>query len=193
MRSFPILVLGLATLLTQLFAVPAEGAKTSKPAGKTIVGTITDALGRPLAGAGLELQNSAGKIVAKAKSDAEGRFSFAGLTPTVYAIVAKKPNFKTATAIVNVTSQGAKPMTVALQSEAALSLAVVAQRLNKARNSLSPETGGSVYRFARRRFRICPRATIPRSTRYCSRRPASCRIHTANSMSGVTTPTSSTG
>ena len=81
MRSFPILVLGLATLLTQLFAVPAEGAKTSKPAGKTIVGTITDALGRPLAGAGLELQNSAGKIVAKAKSDAEGRFSFAGLRP----------------------------------------------------------------------------------------------------------------
>ena len=156
MRSFPILVLGLATLLTQLFAVPAEGAKTSKPAGKTIVGTITDALGRPLAGAGLELQNSAGKIVAKAKSDAEGRFSFAGLTPTVYAIVAKKPNFKTATAIVNVTSQGAKPMTVALQSEAALSLAVVAQRLNKARNSLSPETGGSVYRFSEKALQDLP-------------------------------------
>src|SRR5450755_297990 len=95
MRSFPILLLGLATLLTQLFVSPVEGAQASKPTRKIITGTVTDALGRPLAGAGLELQNSAGKIVAKAKSDAEGRFSFANIAPTVYAIVAAKTSFKT--------------------------------------------------------------------------------------------------
>ena len=69
------------------------------------------------------------------------------MAAAVYAIIASKATFKTATAIVNVTGQGAKPLLLALQSQAALSMAVVAQRLNKARNSLSPETGGSVYRF----------------------------------------------
>ena len=134
----------------------ADGAQASKPARKTITGTVTDALGRPLAGAGLELQNSAGRIVAKAKSDAEGRFTFAVVAPAVYAIVASKATFKTATAIVSVTGQGAKPLTLALQSEAALSMAVVAQRLNKARNSLSPETGGSVYRFSEKAIQELP-------------------------------------
>ena len=45
---------------------------------------------------------------------------------------------------------------LALQSEAALSMAVVAQRLNKARNSLSPETGGSVYRFSEKAIQDLP-------------------------------------
>ena len=156
MRSFTILMLGLAILLTRPLVSSADGALASKPARKTITGTVTDALGRPLAGAGLELQNSAGKIVAKAKSDAEGRFTFANVAPAVYAIVASKANFKTATAIVNVTGQGAKPLVLALQSEAALSMAVVAQRLNKARNSLSPETGGSVYRFSEKAIQDLP-------------------------------------
>jgi len=156
MRSFPILMLGLATLLTQLFALPVDGASASTPAGKTITGTVTDTLGRPLKGAGIELQNSAGKIVAKAESDAQGRFTFAGIAPAVYAVVAAKKSFKTATAIVTVTGRGAKPLTLALQSEAALSMAVVAQRLNKARNSLSPQTGGSVYHFSQQAIQELP-------------------------------------
>jgi outer membrane receptor protein involved in Fe transport len=156
MRSYTILMLGLAILLTWPLVSFADGAQASKPAKKTITGTVTDALGRPLAGAGLELQNSAGRIVAKAESDAKGHFSFAVLAPAVYAIVASKTSFKTATAIVNVTGQGARPLTLALQSEAALSMAVVAQRLNKARNSLSPETGGSVYRFSEKALQDLP-------------------------------------
>ena len=156
MRSYTILMLGLAILLTWPLVSFADGAQASKPAKKTITGTVTDALGRPLAGAGLELQNSAGRIVAKAESDARGHFTFAVLAPAVYAIVASKTTFKTATAIVNVTGQGAKPLVLALQSEAALSMAVVAQRLNKARNSLSPETGGSVYRFSEKAIQELP-------------------------------------
>ena len=133
-----------------------SGAQASRPARKPITGTVTDALGRPLKDAGLELQSSAGKVVAKAKSDAEGRFTFAGIAPAVYAIIASKANFKTATAIVSVTGQGAKPVVLALQSEAALSMAVVAQRLNRARNSLSPKTGGSVYRFSEKAIQELP-------------------------------------
>ncbi len=159
MRSLPLLVLGLATLLIQIFLIfvsSAEGSQTSKVTRQTVTGTVTDALGRPLAGANVELQNSAGKTVAKAKSDAEGRFTFADVAPGVYAVVAKKATFKPATSIVSVAASGAKPLTLALQSEAALSMAVVAQRLNKARNSLSPETGGSVYRFSEQAIKDLP-------------------------------------
>lgn len=156
MRSFAIFMFGLAILLTWPQVSAADGAQTSQPARKTITGKVTDALGRPLAGAALELQDSAGKTVAKAKSDAEGRFTFASVAPAVYAVVAKKPTFKAATAIVDVTGQGAKPLTLALQSEAEISMAVVAQRLNKARNSLSPETGGSVYRFSEKAIQDLP-------------------------------------
>jgi outer membrane receptor protein involved in Fe transport len=154
--SFPILVLGLATLLIQLFVTSAEGAPASNAPRQSVTGTVDDALGRPLKGADVELQDSAGRTIAKAKSDAEGRFTFAGVAPGVYAVVAKETSFKPATAIVSVTAQGAKPTVLALQSEAALSLAVVAQRLNKARNSLSPETGGSVYRFSEQAIRDLP-------------------------------------
>jgi outer membrane receptor protein involved in Fe transport len=156
MRSFTILVLGLATLLTWPFVSTAGAAQASRALRRTVTGTATDALGRPLKGANVELQNSAGKVVAKTKSDGEGRFTFVGVAPGVYAIVATKASFKAATAIVSVAASGAKPLTLALQSEAALSMAVVAQRLNKARNSLSPETGGSVYRFSEQAIQDLP-------------------------------------
>ena len=159
MRSFPILMLGLATLLTWPLVSLADGASASKPARKIITGTVTDALGRPLGGAAIELQNSAGRIVAKAQSDGAGHFTFAGVAPAVYAVLASKASFKSATAIVNVAGPGAKPLTLALQSEAALSMTVVAQRLNKARNSLSPETGGSVYRFSERAIQDLPQGS----------------------------------
>ena len=38
-------------------------------------------------------------------------------------------------------------------------MAVVAQRLNKARNSLSPETGGSVYRFSEQAIQDLPQGS----------------------------------
>ena len=156
MRFFSILVLGLATLLIQLLVSSAQGAQASKAPRGIVTGTATDALGRPLAGAAVELQNSAGKVVAKTSSNAEGRFTFTGVAPGVYAVVATKLSFKPATSIVSVAASGAKRLTLALQSETALNLAVVAQRLNKARNSLSPETGGSVYRFSEQAIQDLP-------------------------------------
>jgi len=161
MRRLHILVSGLARLL---FLVPlAASARAAKALSETtarqaITGTVTDALGRPVQGATVELQNSAGKTVAKAQSDAAGRFTFPGIAPGVYAVTASKETFKIATAIVSVSAKGSKPLTLALQSEAAISMAVVAQRLNRARNELSPETGGSVYRFSQQAIQDLPRA-----------------------------------
>jgi len=100
MRPFLILVLGLATLLIQIFvifATSADAAQASKASRQAVTGIVTDALGRPLAGAAVELQYSAGKTVAKAKSDADGRFTFTVLAPGVYALAATKASFKPAT------------------------------------------------------------------------------------------------
>jgi len=122
MRRLHILVSGLASLL---FLVPlAASARAAKALSETtarqaITGTVTDALGRPVQGATVELQNSAGKTVAKAQSDAAGRFTFPGIAPGVYAVTASKETFKIATAIVSVSAKGSKPLTLALQSEAA--------------------------------------------------------------------------
>jgi outer membrane receptor protein involved in Fe transport len=112
-----------------------------------ITGTINDALGRPLDAVGVTLQNSNGKVLSKTITDKTGRFTFAAVPPGTYAILANKEQFKPGTAIVSVSKSGAKPVVLALEAEAALSMAVVAKRLDQARNSLSPETGGSVYRF----------------------------------------------
>ena len=97
-----------------------------------------------------------GRVVAKTPSNDQGEFSFSGVAPGTYAAVGHKPSFKTATAIVTVTSNGAKPVMLAMASEEALSLAVVAKRLEAARNGLSPETGSSVYRFSEKAIHDLP-------------------------------------
>jgi outer membrane receptor protein involved in Fe transport len=156
MRWFPALVLAVAMLL-QAFAPYSYGATGA--ARQKITGTVTDALGRPIGNAAVELQNSAGKVVAKARTDAKGGFMFEAVAPAMYAVLASKPSFKPATAIVSVTAHGARPVTLAMQSEAVLSMAVVAHRLNKARNELSPQTGGSVYRFSKQAIQDLPQGS----------------------------------
>jgi len=150
-------------------AIQALGARAQaadKPAegGQRIVGTVKDALGRALPGASISLQASDGKTIAKGMSDAQGQFSFTGIAPGTYAVIAQKTNFKTATAIVSVTAAGAKPVTLSMASEEALSLPVIAQRLEKARNGLSPETGSSVYRFSQQAIEQLPQGTNTQMT-----------------------------
>ncbi|MFZ0658211.1 MAG: TonB-dependent receptor, partial [Candidatus Binataceae bacterium] len=73
-----------------------------------------------------------------------------------YAVIVKKTGFKTGTQIVTVTRTGAKPLVVALASEAALSMTVAAKKLDQSRNALSPQTGGSVYRFSQKAIQELP-------------------------------------
>jgi len=114
---------------------------------QNITGTVKDALGRPLADAELVLQTQDGGIIARTRSDQDGHFEFKSVAPGSYAIAANKNGFRTGVGITAVTKGTAQPVEIALASEAALSLQVKAKRLDTARNSLSPETGGSVYRF----------------------------------------------
>ncbi len=161
MRSFCLLVLGLAIFWSRFSVDVADCAsgppRASSGARQTLSGTVTDALGRPLSGAAIELQSSAGATLARARSDAGGHFKFERIAPATYALVATEEHFKPATAIATVRASGVpNSITLALQAEAALSMTVMAHRLSKARNGLSPETGGSVYRFSQQAIRDLP-------------------------------------
>src|SRR5260370_23567010 len=149
--------ISLVGILVQLIiCMPAAAANLKAAAAQKITGVVKDALGRPLKQASLALQAPDGKVVAHSSSNDQGQFSFSGIAPGTYAVLATKPGFKTATAIVSVSGKGAPPMTLAMEAEQSVSLAVAAARLNKARNSLSPDTGGSKYTFSEKAIQQLP-------------------------------------
>src|SRR3984957_12334045 len=121
-----------------------------------VAGVVKDALGRPLKQAALSLQDSSGKVVAHATSNDAGQFSFNAVPPGTYAVVATSSGFKTATSIVAVSAKGATPVVVAMEAQKEVSMKVAATRLNKARNSLSPDTGGSKYTFTQQAIQELP-------------------------------------
>jgi outer membrane receptor protein involved in Fe transport len=110
-----------------------------------IQGTIKDALGRPLSKASLILKSPDETVIGSTQSDADGHFVFTSVTPGTYAVLAEKPGFQTGTAVVTIEAGTIATTTLTLAAQEALEVSVEAERLNQARNSLSPKTGGSVY------------------------------------------------
>ncbi len=151
MRKNLFLRISLAGILIQLAfctAAIAANVKTSTTTKYRITGVVKDALGRPIKQAAIRLEDSNGRVVAHASSNDTGEFSFTAVGRGTYAVVATSNGFKTATAIVTVSTKGAAPLVVAMEAEKEVSLKVAATRLDKARNSLSPDTGGSKYTFS---------------------------------------------
>ncbi len=148
----------LAALLFVVCAVtPAHAArKTVGAAERGIAGMVQDALGRPLAGVALDLQSAAGKTVAHSISGHAGKFVFHRVSAGTYAIVAHRSGFKPAVVIVTVAAVNPKPIKIALESKQTLSLPVVAARLSVSRNSVSSETGSTVYRFSDKNIKELP-------------------------------------
>ena len=120
----------------------------------TVAGTISDALGRPLAKVDVRVQTSNGAIVARMKSDNRGHFSFTA-PAGVYAILAHKTGFKPATAIVS-PAEKKQRVEISLEALQPLTLEMTTRQLNRQRNDLSPETGGSVYRFTSKNIEELP-------------------------------------
>jgi outer membrane receptor protein involved in Fe transport len=145
-------------LIQMVFCMPAIAAnlKTTTTTKYRIKGVVKDALGRPIKQAALSLQGSDGRIVAHATSNDAGEFSFNAVRPGTYAVVATSNGFKTATSIVSVSAKGATPVMIAMEAEKEVSLRVAAKRLNQARNSLSPDTGGSKYTFTQQAIQELP-------------------------------------
>jgi len=149
MRRLFTLLAGLCIVLAPNSAAALGPGAHSNKAPQRLSGKIQDSLGRPVAGADLSLQAASGKILAHARSDAQGRFSFDNVPAGTYAVTASKSDFKPAIKIAVVAPGKPAELTLAMQSQQALSLTVVAKSLDVARNSLSPQTGGSVYHFSR--------------------------------------------
>src|SRR5579875_1081180 len=152
----------LALCVAHLFlSTPASSVSYGS---QKVNGRVTDALGRPVSGAELVLQYEDGRIIARTRSGPNGLFEFAHVRPGTYAIVVNKPGFETATSIVTVTPTGAKPVEIPMEAQTALNLRVVAKRLDVARNGLSAETGGSVYRFNQKAIQQLPQGSNTQMT-----------------------------
>jgi outer membrane receptor protein involved in Fe transport len=156
MRLIAVMAILLIATTTAFRTTDAAVAAAQDPVTPIISGSVKDALGRPLAGANLTLQTPRGAVVAHGKSGPDGTFAFPAIAPGAYAVLAEAPNFKPATKIVIVAAGGAQRVALVMQSEGALSMTVAAKRLNQARNGLSPETGGSVYRFSEKAIEQLP-------------------------------------
>jgi outer membrane receptor protein involved in Fe transport len=156
MRPIALMAILLITTIAAAGTRDARAAAASHPVPTTISGTVKDALGRPLSGANLTLQTQRGAIVARTKSGSDGTFAFHDVATGAYAVVADQPNFKPATKIVIAAAGGVPSVALVMQAARELSMAVVAKRLNQARNGLSPETGGSVYRFSEKAIEQLP-------------------------------------
>lgn len=129
----------------------AHAAVSAAPQGEefkqnSINGEVKDALGRPVAGARITLQDADGVVTGTANSDAGGRFVFSLLAAGTYAVLAEKEGFDTGSSIATLVD-GAVSTTVTLAATGALEINIAAARLEKPRNGATPQTGGSGYRF----------------------------------------------
>lgn len=160
MRKFVAATFGLIGLIIVQALAPAGSAWPVVSAHLyDVKGKISDALGRPLSDVKVILQQQSGHVLSRTRTDKNGQFIFNEVPSGVYAVVASKTEFSPSVSIVTVTRSGVKPLTIAMESKATLSLRVTAKRLVEARNQLSPETGGSVYHFNRQAIAQLPQGS----------------------------------
>ncbi len=87
-----------------------------RAAAQPLSGTITDALGRPLAGVNVELRNENGRTVAHAVTEHAGHFTMGPANPGIYSLDAGKPGFKSAIKIVQLPRNSAEQISIALDA-----------------------------------------------------------------------------
>ena len=119
-----------------------------------IQGTVDDSLGRPLIGVEVLLRSRDGKIVVRALSDKNGKFTLHA-PPGNLELTASKHDFQTAILLV-VVSHPNKPILLTLIANKPLTMALLAPKFNRALNDLSPETGSSAYQFDRESIHRLP-------------------------------------
>ena len=131
--------------ITALFILVFLARITAAPAaGAGVEGVVHDSLGRPIPGATIILEGADGKEIARTSADPNGHFAFANIAAGTYALVASGSDFEPATAIVTA-GGGAPPVELTMAAKGALDAALVARKLDAARNQLSPRTGTNAY------------------------------------------------
>jgi hypothetical protein len=139
-----------------LLIVLGAGATAAAPPGGVVTGVVKDALERPQPGARLRLETTDGRVTGRATADDRGRFTFTGVAPGTYAVVAEQTGFEPATAIVTVTDAKGASADLALISQQPLDLRVAAKRLEEERIKIQPRIGASTYEITSRAIESQP-------------------------------------
>jgi outer membrane receptor protein involved in Fe transport len=125
----------------------ASGASSAPARLLQLRGAIKDALGRPIAGVEVRVQAGV-RVIALTHTDAAGAFRFKQIAPGTYTVSVNKQGFKQTDEIVEVRPGiRSEPMVVTMEATGPLTLKVITERLNKARNDLAPDIGATAYRF----------------------------------------------
>jgi outer membrane receptor protein involved in Fe transport len=132
-------------------------AATAAPPPGTVAGVVKDALQRPLGGAAVRLETQDGRTVARTTADDQGQFSFTGVAPGTYAVVAERSGFDAGTTIVTLTAQDGASADLTLASQQALDVKVAAKRLEEARLGIQPRIGASTYTITEQAVENQPR------------------------------------
>lgn len=147
-------VIALATGISS----PVTHAQPAQVLAQQIKGLIHDALGHPLSDARINLKDASGHPLATTLSDKQGNFTFLNISPGSYALNVDKPTFGTGETAVIVTQNVANPtisMTL-VGAETMDQIVVTSERLDRARNGISVETGSSIYRIGRKDIAALP-------------------------------------
>lgn len=139
LRLSYLLLLPLASSLVSpaLLAAGNDGA---------VEGHIRDNAGSPFAKAEVRLFDSSGTLIGNTNADANGHFHFHGLTAGSYRISLSRPGYADSdtTVVVNPGQETHADVQLVAQLQ---TVTVTAERLEHARNALSPSTGSSQYVF----------------------------------------------
>jgi outer membrane receptor protein involved in Fe transport len=135
----------LCSLLALSIVMIIPVASQAAPPAGVVAGVVKDADGRPVAGARLRVQTTAGGVVATTTADNEGQFTFREVPPGTYLVVADKEGFEPANTIATVTTAEGASVHVVLASVVLEPLRVVAKRLEEERIKIQPRGGASIY------------------------------------------------
>jgi len=123
----------------------ALAASVAVAAAGEVAGIVKDAFERPLPAARVRLETSDGRVADQVTTDEQGRFTFAGVAPGRYSIVAEGAGFEPTTMAVTVTEAGSVTIDLVLASRLPLDVRVTAQRLEEERIKVQPKIGASTY------------------------------------------------
>jgi hypothetical protein len=143
-------------LAVVIFLIALGNAWAGQKPGTTSVmtGTVKDALGRPLAGVIMNLQDPNGRIVARTTSGAQGEFRLIERKAGTYALMTRRKGFRTATMIVALPMRTRKPLDLVLASDEPLEMRLSANRI-RVQNTLT-ETGASKYTLTKHDIQNLP-------------------------------------
>jgi outer membrane receptor protein involved in Fe transport len=136
-------------LIVIMCAIPCRA--DSRP----LTGTITDALGRPLAAASIQLRSADGNITLHTITDQAGRFVLSPPKPGLYSLIAVKHGFHSANKIVSYPTRQGSPILVALGAQTALTVPVEASVI-RGQNGVS-STGANKYTVTAADIKNLPR------------------------------------